>query len=58
MSVEAEWSKDHVSAIGSYTLILLEAYVGMVTLRPGGARRGKRRTISWEGRREECGKSV
>jgi hypothetical protein len=30
MSVGAEWSKDHVSAIGSYTLILLEGYVGMV----------------------------
>jgi hypothetical protein len=37
MSVDAKWSKDHVSAIGPYTLILLEAYVGMVNLRPGKA---------------------
>jgi hypothetical protein len=49
MSVDAEWSKDYVSTIGPYTLILLEAYVGMVNLRLGGACREKRRTISWEG---------
>jgi hypothetical protein len=28
-----------VSAIGPYTLILLDAYVGMINLRPGGALR-------------------
>jgi hypothetical protein len=52
MSVDAEWLKDHVSVIGPYMLILLEAYVGMVDLRPGGAHRGKRRTIGWVGREE------
>jgi hypothetical protein len=52
MSVEVEWSKDHVSAIGPYTLLLLEAYVGMVNLRPSEARRGKRRTVGWEGQEE------
>jgi hypothetical protein len=30
MSVDTEWSKDHVLEIGPYTLILLEAYVVMV----------------------------
>jgi hypothetical protein len=37
MSIDAEWSKDHVLVIGLYTLLLLEAYVGMVNLRPGGS---------------------
>jgi hypothetical protein len=36
MSVDAEWSKDHISVIGPYTLILLEVYIGMVNFRPGG----------------------
>jgi hypothetical protein len=49
MSVDAEWSKDNVLAIGPYTLIMLEAYIGIVNLRPGGACRGKRSTIGWEG---------
>jgi hypothetical protein len=53
MSVDAKWLKDHVLMIGSYTLILLEVYVGMVNLRLGGARRGKRRTIGWEGGESE-----
>jgi hypothetical protein len=39
MSIDAEWSKGHVSAIGPYTL-LLEAYVGINLLGPGGAHRG------------------
>jgi hypothetical protein len=52
MSVDAEWLKDHVSAIGPYTLILLEAYVDLVNLRPGGAIRGKQRTVGWEGQEE------
>jgi hypothetical protein len=50
MLVHAEWSKDHVLVIGPYTLILLEAYVGMVNWRLSGAHRGKRRIIGWEGR--------
>jgi hypothetical protein len=33
-----------------FTLKLLEAYVVHVNLRPGGAIRGKRRTVSWKGR--------
>jgi hypothetical protein len=32
MSEDVEWSKDHVLAIGPYTLILLEAFDGMVNL--------------------------
>jgi hypothetical protein len=52
MSVDVEWSKDHVSVIGPYTLLLLEDYVGMVNLRPGGARKEKQWTIGWEGQGE------
>jgi hypothetical protein len=33
MSVDTEWSKDHVLVIGPYTLILLEAYVVMINWR-------------------------
>jgi hypothetical protein len=51
MSIDAEWSKGRVSAIGPYTL-LLEAYVGINLLGPGGAHRGKRRIVGWEGRVE------
>jgi hypothetical protein len=49
MLIDVEWSKDHTSVIWPYTLILFEAYVGMVDLRPGRAHRGKRRTVGWEG---------
>jgi hypothetical protein len=35
MSVDVEWSKDHMLVIGPYTLILLEAYVGMAILEIG-----------------------
>jgi hypothetical protein len=38
------------SAIGPYTLILLEVYVGMVNWRLYGACRGKRRTVDSEDR--------
>jgi hypothetical protein len=41
VSVDTEWSKDHMLVIGPYTLILLEVYVGMVNWRPGGAIGGK-----------------
>jgi hypothetical protein len=37
MLIEAEWSKDHVSVIGPYTLLLVEAYIDMVNLRPDEA---------------------
>jgi hypothetical protein len=36
--------------LGYYSLKLLEAYVEIVNLRPGGTLRGKRKTIDWEGR--------
>jgi hypothetical protein len=41
-----------MSVIGPYTLIWLEAYVGMVNLRLGGVLRGKQRTVGSEGRGE------
>jgi hypothetical protein len=49
MSVDAESSKDHMSMIGPYTLLLFKAYIGMVNLRPGEAIREKQRIVSWEG---------
>jgi hypothetical protein len=49
MSVDIEWSKDHVLAICHYMLILSKAYVGMVNLRPDGVIRGKQRIVGWEG---------
>jgi hypothetical protein len=54
VSVDTEWSKDHMLVIGPYTLILLEVYVGMVNWRPGGAHRWKVETIGWEGRGVRC----
>jgi hypothetical protein len=36
MPVDAKWSKYYMLAIGPYTLILLKAYVDMVSLRPTG----------------------
>jgi hypothetical protein len=41
--MEATW------LLGCYSLKLLEAYVEIVNLRPGGALRGKWRTVGWEG---------
>jgi hypothetical protein len=41
---------ESTSAIGPYTLILLEAYIGMVNWRLCGACRGKRMTVGLEDR--------
>jgi hypothetical protein len=49
MSVDVESSKDHMSVIGPYTLLLFKTYIGMVNLRPGGTIRKKQRIVSWEG---------
>jgi hypothetical protein len=49
MSIDAEWSEGYVLAIGPFTH-LLEVIVEMVNLSPGGALRGKRRIIGYEGR--------
>jgi hypothetical protein len=54
VSVDAEWSKGHMSAIGPYTVILLEVYVRIVNWRPGGALRWKVETVGWEGRGVRC----
>jgi hypothetical protein len=58
VSVDAEWSKGHMSAIGPYTVILLEVYVRIVNWRPGGALRWKVETVGWEGRGVRCSKPV
>jgi hypothetical protein len=47
-SVEIEWYGGRSTA-RCFTLKFLEAYVVHVNLRPGGAIRGKWRTIGWEG---------
>jgi hypothetical protein len=47
--VEIGWHGGHSTA-RCFTLNLLEAFVVHVNVRPGGALRGKRRTINWEGR--------
>jgi hypothetical protein len=46
MSIDAEWSEDHVSVIGPYTLSCWRFLLKMVNLRSGGALRENRRTVS------------
>jgi hypothetical protein len=52
----AEWSKDHMTAIGSSNLNF--GLVGKTWLnwRPGGTLRWKVETIGWEGRGVVCRK--
>jgi hypothetical protein len=52
MSVDDEWSKDNVSAIGPYTLTCWRFLLRMVNWRWGGALSGKRKIVNWEGRGE------
>jgi hypothetical protein len=51
-----EWSEDHMAAIDSFKLKLWFSWWIMVNWRPGGARRWKGETISWEGQGVVCGK--
>jgi hypothetical protein len=54
----AEWSEDHVAAIGFLNLNF--GLVGRTWLnwRPGGALRWKVETIGWKGRGVACEKSA
>jgi hypothetical protein len=45
----AEWSEDHVAAIGYFKLNSDLAGGLWLNWRPGGARRWKGETVSWEG---------
>jgi hypothetical protein len=56
--VDGEWSKDHVTAIGSLNLNLEIFGRFWGNLRPGGPLRWKVKTIGWEGRGVVCGKST
>jgi hypothetical protein len=49
-SVEIGWHGDH-SVARCFTLKMIEAYVEIINLRPGGAIRGKWRAIDRERRR-------
>jgi hypothetical protein len=44
-----QWSEDHMSAIGIYSLICWRLLIENVNLRPDGAIRRKQRTLGWEG---------
>jgi hypothetical protein len=51
VSVDAEWSKDHVSAICAYTLLFF-GYHCWIKWRPGRAIRGISGTLGREGQGE------
>jgi hypothetical protein len=55
--VEIEWHGGH-SAARCFTLKLLETYVVLINLRPGGPLGEKWRIIGWVERGVRCGKSA
>jgi hypothetical protein len=54
----AEWSKDQVAALESLKLSLGVVGVPWLKWGPGGAHRWKEKTVGWEGRGVECGKTA
>jgi hypothetical protein len=51
----AEWSKDHVAAIGSLKLKIWLMAGTWLKWRPGGATRGKGRRLAWMVGEWACG---
>jgi hypothetical protein len=52
----AEWSEDHVAAIGLFKLEIGTCVRFWINWRPDGTLRWKRGTISWKGRGVVCEK--
>jgi hypothetical protein len=52
----AEWSEDHVAAIGFLNSNLVYFGSSCLNWRPNGALRWKGEAIGWEGWRVACGK--
>jgi hypothetical protein len=52
----AEWSEDHVAAIGSLSLNFGNFGRSWLNWRPDGALKWKVKTVDWEGQGLVCGK--